>query len=346
MPPTRIAINGFGRIGRAVLRAAIERDADVEVVAVNDLTDAHALGHLLAYDSVYGHFPAPVAVEGDRLRVGDREVRALAESEPAALPWHELEVDVVLEATGRFRTRAAAAEHLAAGARAVVLSAPMKGTEPADANIVIGVNDGALDPKRHRIVTNASCTTNCLAPVAMVLHEAVGIRHGLMTTVHAYTSDQQLLDAPHKDLRRARAAALNLIPTSTGAAKALGLVLPELDGRLNGLAVRVPTPTGSLVDLTVETERPTSADEVNAAFAARADQGALTGVLAYSEDPIVSSDIVKSPYSSIFDAPLTTVIGGTLVKVIAWYDNEWGYANRLLELAQRVAAPAPAIVGR
>jgi glyceraldehyde 3-phosphate dehydrogenase len=345
MTTTRVAINGFGRIGRAVLRAATERGTDVEIVAINDLTDAATLGHLLAYDSVYGHFPAPVAVEGDRIRVGDREVLSLAQADPSALPWADLGVDVVLEATGRFRTRAAATQHLDAGARSVVLSAPMKGGEPADATIVIGVNDDELDPERHRIVTNASCTTNCLAPVAMVLHDAFGIRHGLMNTVHAYTADQQLLDAPHKDLRRARAAALNLIPTSTGAAKALGLVLPALDGRLNGLAVRVPTPTGSLVDLTFESERATSAEEVNAAVAARADQGALRGVLAYNEDPIVSSDIVKSPYSSIFDAPLTTVIDGTLVKVIAWYDNEWGYANRLLELAQRVAAGTPALTG-
>ena len=333
---TRVAINGFGRIGRAVLRAAIERNADVEVVAVNDLTDAGTLGHLLTYDSVYGRFPAPVAVQGDRLKVGEREVLALAEADPSALPWADLGVDVVLEATGRFRTRAAAAQHLDAGAKRVLLSAPTKGGEPADATIVIGVNDDALDPERHRIVTNASCTTNCLAPVAMVLHEAVGIRHGLMTTVHAYTADQMLLDAPHKDLRRARAAAVNLIPTSTGAAKALGLVLPALDGRLNGLAVRVPTPTGSLVDLTFESERPTSAEEVNAAVAARADQGPLQGVLAYNEDPIVSQDIVKSPYSSIFDAPLTTVVDGTLVKVIAWYDNEWGYSNRVVDLLQRM----------
>jgi len=246
----------------------------------------------------------------------------------------------VLEATGRLRTREGAARHLAAGARKVIITAPAKGSEPVDANVVLGVNfETAYDPERHHIITNASCTTNCLAPVAMVLHETVGIRHGLMTTVHAYTSDQHLLDAPHKDLRRARAAAINVIPTTTGAARAVGLVIPELAGRLNGFAVRVPLPTGSLVDLTIEAERPTSVEEINAAFRSRADTGPLAGILAYTEDPIVSSDIVKSPYSSIFDAPLTAVIGETQVKVIAWYDNEWGYSNRLVDLAERVLVP-------
>ena len=341
MPP-RIAINGFGRIGRAVLRAAVERGEDVEVVAVNDLADATTLGHLLQFDSTYGPLAADVRVGDGVLHVGDREVRTFAETTPSALPWADLDVDVVLEATGRFRTRADAAQHLEAGAHKVVVSAPMKGSDPADANIVIGVNDDVYDAAAHHILTNASCTTNCLAPVAKVLHEAIGIRSGLMTTVHAYTSDQALLDAPHKDLRRARSAAVNLVPTSTGAAKAIGLVVPELAGRLNGLAVRVPTPTGSLVDLTFVAERPTSVEEVNAAVAAKADQGPLTGVLRYSEAPIVSSDIVKSPYSSIFDAPLTSVIDGTLVKVVSWYDNEWAYANRLLELALKVAAPVPA----
>jgi glyceraldehyde 3-phosphate dehydrogenase len=249
---------------------------------------------------------------------------------------------VVIEATGRFRTRADAARHLAAGARKVILSAPAKGSEPADADIVLGVNfDQVYDPDEHHIITNASCTTNCLAPVAKVLHETVGIRSGLMTTVHAYTADQNLLDGPHKDLRRARAGAINLIPTSTGAAKAVGLVIPELEGKLNGYAVRVPLPTGSLVDLTVQTERETTADEVNRAFRDRADQGGLRGILAYSEEPIVATDIVGSPYSSIFDAPLTSVVGSQ-VKVVAWYDNEWGYATRLVELAERVLAPVPA----
>jgi glyceraldehyde 3-phosphate dehydrogenase (phosphorylating) len=340
--PTRVAINGFGRIGRGMLRAIAERDIDLEVVAVNDVADPETLAHLLAYDSIYGLYPEPVRTRDGILEVGGREIRALAETDPGALPWAELGVDVVIESTGHFRTRDAAARHLEAGAGRVILSAPIKGSEPADANIVLGVNDDDFDPERDRILTNASCTTNCLAPVAKVLHETVGIRHGLMTTIHAYTSDQKLHDAPHKDLRRARAAALNLIPTSTGAAKALGLVIPELAGRLHGYAVRVPTPTGSIVDLTIEAERPTTAAEINAAFAAQADTGALTGILRYNEDPIVSSDIVKSPYSAIFDAPLTSVIDGTQVKVVAWYDNEWGYANRLAELAARVGAAVPA----
>jgi glyceraldehyde 3-phosphate dehydrogenase len=252
-------------------------------------------------------------------------------------------VDVVVESTGRFRTRAAAAQHLDAGARKVIISAPAKGSEPADATVVLGVNfDEVYDPDEHHVITNASCTTNCLAPVAKVLHEAVGIRHGLMTTVHAYTSDQNLLDGPHSDLRRARAGAINLVPTSTGAAKALGLVIPELEGRLHGYAVRVPLPTGSLVDLTVETTRETTADEVNAAFRERADSGVLAGILAYSEEPLVATDIVGSPYSAVFDAPLTSVIDGTQVKVVAWYDNEWGYATRMVELAERVMAPVKA----
>ncbi len=248
----------------------------------------------------------------------------------------------MIEATGRFRTRAHAISHLDAGARKVILSAPIKGIEPADANLVLGVNfDEVYDPERHHIVTNASCTTNCLAPVAKVLHETVGIRHGLMTTIHAYTADQSLLDAPHKDLRRARAAAVNLVPTSTGAAKAVGLVIPELAGRLNGFAVRVPVPTGSLVDLTIKAEHVTSTEEINAAFADRVARAPLAGILEYSEEPIVSSDIVQSPYSAIFDAPLTAVIDGTQVKVVAWYSNEWGYANRLVELAERVLTPVP-----
>ena len=340
--PTRVAINGFGRIGRAVMRSAIERDADLEIVAVNDVFDAATLAHLLTLDSVYGRFSLPVAAVDDRLVVGDRSVQVLSERDPAALPWARLGADVVIEATGKFRTRAHAVSHLEAGARKVILSAPAKGPEPADANLVLGVNfDEVYDSARHHIVTNASCTTNCLAPVAMVLHDTVGIRHGLMTTIHAYTSDQSLLDAPHKDLRRARAAAVNLVPTSTGAAKALGLVIPELEGRLNGFAVRVPVPTGSIVDLTIEAQRATTADEINAAFAERAARAPLAGILAYSEEPIVSADIVQSPYSAVFDAPLTSVIDGTQVKVVAWYDNEWGYANRLVELAERVLAPVP-----
>jgi glyceraldehyde 3-phosphate dehydrogenase len=341
--PVRIGINGFGRIGRAVVRSAIERGADLEIVAVNDITDPTALAQLLELDSVYGRFASPVAAIDGALRVAGREIRVLAEHEPSALPWRELGVDVVIEATGRFRTREQAARHIEAGAQKVILSAPAKGEEPADANVVLGVNfDEVYDPKRHHVITNASCTTNCLAPVAKVLHETVGIRHGLMTTVHAYTADQNLLDGPHKDLRRARAAGVNVVPTSTGAAKALGLVIPELAGKLNGFAVRVPIPTGSLVDLTIEAARATCVEEVNTAFAERAAFGPMAGILQYSEEPLVSADIVGSPASAIFDAPLTTVVDGTQVKVLAWYDNEWGYANRLVELAERVLVPVPA----
>jgi glyceraldehyde 3-phosphate dehydrogenase len=336
----RVGINGFGRIGRGVLRAAQAQGAEIEVVAINDLVAPATLAHLLKYDSVYGRFPATVVAAADGLEVDGRKILALAETSPARLPWGELGVDVVIESTGRFRTRPAAAQHLEAGAQTVIISAPAQGDEPADATVVLGVNfDEVYDPDHHHVISNASCTTNCLAPVAKVLHEAIGIRHGLMTTVHAYTSDQMLLDAPHSDLRRARAAGVNIIPTSTGAAKALGLVIPELEGRLNGFAVRVPIPTGSLVDLTIEAEFSTTKEEVNAAFERVADIGAFEGILAYTEDPIVSSDIVASSYSSIFDAGLTSVIDGTQVKVVAWYDNEWGYSNRLVELAQRVAIP-------
>jgi len=338
----RVAINGFGRVGRAVLRAAHEGEADLEIVAINDLMDERTMAQLLRFDSVYGRFHADVVAGDGELVIDGRPLGALAEAKPAALPWADLGVDVVIESTGRFRTRAAAAEHLAAGASKVIISAPAKGEEPPDATVVLGVNfDEVYDPDRHHVISNASCTTNCLAPVAKVLHAAVGIRHGLMTTIHAYTADQNLLDGPHADLRRARSAALNLVPTSTGAAKALGLVVPELAGRLHGFAVRVPTPTGSIVDLTVEAERATSVEEINAAFRDAADQGALAGILNYCEDPIVSSDIVGSSYSSIFDAGLTSVIDGTQVKVIAWYDNEWGYASRLVDLAALVLAAVP-----
>jgi glyceraldehyde 3-phosphate dehydrogenase len=338
--PVRVAINGFGRVGRSVLRASHEQDADIEVVAINDLVDATTLAHLLKYDSVYGRFPGDVSVEAGDVVIDGVHVRTLAQADPLKLPWSELGVDVVIESSGRLRTRAGAAQHLEAGARKVIISAPAKGSEPADATLVLGVNfDQVYDPEAHHVVSNASCTTNCLAPVAKVLHETVGIRHGLMTTVHAYTADQNLLDGPHTDLRRARAAAINIIPTSTGAAKALGLVIPELAGRLNGFAVRVPMPTGSLVDLTIETHRATSKQEINAAFERLADCGALEGILAYTEDPIVSSDIVKSSYSSTFDASLTSVIDGTQVKVVAWYDNEWGYSSRLVDLAERVVVP-------
>jgi glyceraldehyde 3-phosphate dehydrogenase len=334
----RVAINGFGRTGRAAFRAAHESGAEIEWVAINDVADPAMLAHLLKYDTVYGRFDGTVdAVEGG-IVVDGKEIATPMKSDPAELPWDELDVDVVIESTGRFRARADAEKHLDAGARKVIVSAPAK---DADVTLALGINFEAYDPEHHHIVSNASCTTNCLAPVAKVLHESIGIRHGVMTTVHAYTGDQMLLDGPHKDYRRARAAAANLVPTSTGAAKAIGLVVPALAGKLHGFAVRVPVPTGSLVDLTIESERPTSVEEVNALFEARADRGELEGILAYSEEPLVSSDVVKSPYSSIFDGPLTTVIDGTQVKVIAWYDNEWGYSNRLVELAQRVLVPVP-----
>jgi glyceraldehyde 3-phosphate dehydrogenase len=330
----RVGINGFGRIGRNVFRAAKEQQADIEWVAVNDLTDAETLGHLLAYDSILGPYPGTVEVAGSSLRVDGAELRVLAERDPAALPWGELGADVVIESTGLFTDRENAAKHLAGGAQKVVISAPASGP---DVTVAIGVNfPDAYDRDAHEVISNASCTTNCLAPVAMVLHDAIGIKHGLMTTVHAYTADQRLQDLPHKDLRRARAAAINLIPTSTGAAKAIGLVIPELDGKLHGFSIRAPLPTGSVVDLTVETQRPTSVEEVNAAFRERADTGPLEGILAFTDEPIVSSDIIKSPYSAVFDSELTAVIDDTLVKVVAWYDNEWGYSNRLVDLVQQL----------
>jgi glyceraldehyde 3-phosphate dehydrogenase len=334
----RVGINGFGRIGRNVFRAAQESDADIEIVAVNDITDAGTLGHLLKYDSVFGPFPGTVEVRDGALAIDGREVKVLAEKDPAQLPWGDIGADVVIESTGFFTKRDDAAKHLGAGAKKVIITAPA--TEP-DVTLALGVNDDAYDPQEHHVISNASCTTNCLAPVAKVLHESIGIERGIMTTIHAYTSDQNLQDAPHKDLRRARAAAVNLVPTSSGAAKAVGLVLPELDGKLNGFAVRAPVITGSLVDLTCEVSRATSKEEVNEAVAGKADSGSLEGILKYSEDPLVSTDIVRSPYSSIFDAPLTMVIDEKLVKVLAWYDNEWGYSNRVVDLAQRVLAGAP-----
>jgi glyceraldehyde 3-phosphate dehydrogenase len=336
----RVGINGFGRIGRNVFRAAQESDADIEIVAVNDITDAGTLGHLLKYDSVFGPFPGTVEVRDGTLAIDGREVKVLAERDPAQLPWGDLGADVVIESTGLFTKRDDAAKHLEAGAKKVIISAPA--TEP-DVTVALGVNfDDAYDPDNHHVISNASCTTNCLAPVAKVLHDTIGIKHGLMTTIHAYTADQRLQDAPHKDLRRARAAAVNLVPASSGAAKAIGLVIPELQGKLHGFAVRAPVPTGSVVDLSAEVARETTVDEINEAFRARADQAELAGILQYTEDPIVSSDIVKNPYSSIFDSLLTTVMDGTLVKVIAWYDNEWGYSNRCVELAQKVLVRAHA----
>jgi glyceraldehyde 3-phosphate dehydrogenase len=329
----RVGINGFGRIGRNVFRAAQEKGADIEWLAANDLTDAKTLAHLLKYDSILGPYPGTVEARDASLVVDGKEIRVLAERDPAALPWQDLGADVVVESTGLFTDRENAAKHIAGGARKVVISAPA--TEP-DVTVALGVNFDAYDPDEHEVISNASCTTNCLAPVAKVLHDAIGIRHGLMTTIHAYTADQNLQDLPHKDLRRARAAAINLVPTSTGAAKAIGLVIPELDGKLHGFAIRAPIPTGSVIDLTVETERETSVEEVNQAFAKRADQGEMEGILAYTEDPIVSSDIEKSPYSAIFDSQLTSVIDGTLVKVVAWYDNEWGYSNRVVDLIEKL----------
>ena len=338
--PVRVGINGFGRIGRNVFRAAHESGADVEIVAVNDITDNETLAHLLKYDTVYGPFPGTVEATGESLRIDGREVRALEERDPAALPWSDLGVDVVIESTGLFTKRADAAKHLQAGAKKVIISAPA--TEP-DATVVLGVNfDDAYDPDNHEVISNASCTTNCLGPVAKVLHDGLGIERGLMTTIHAYTADQRLQDAPHKDLRRARAAAVNLVPASTGAAKAIGLVIPELYGKLLGFAVRAPVPTGSVVDLTFQSSRETTPEEVNEIVRGKADSGALEGILAYTEDPIVSSDIVKNPFSSIFDAQLTSVLEGTLVKVVSWYDNEWGYSNRCVDLAQKVLVRAHA----
>ena len=338
--PVRVGINGFGRIGRNVFRAAHESGADVEIVAVNDITDNETLAHLLKYDSVYGPFQGTVEVAGDSLRIDGREVRALEERDPAALPWGDLGVDVVIESTGLFTKREAAAKHLEAGAKKVIISAPA--TEP-DATVVLGVNfDDAYDPDSHDVISNASCTTNCLAPLAKVLHDSIGIERGLMTTIHAYTADQRLQDAPHSDLRRARAAALNLVPASTGAAKAIGLVIPELNGKLHGFAVRAPVPTGSVVDLTFQAARETSVEEIKELVRGKADSGPLAGILAYNDDPIVSSDIIKNSFSSIFDADLTSVLEGRLVKVVAWYDNEWGYSNRCVELAQKVLVRAHA----
>jgi glyceraldehyde 3-phosphate dehydrogenase len=328
----RVGINGFGRIGRNVFRAAQAASADIEWVAVNDLTDNDTLAHLLKYDSILGPYPGKVTVTADGLAVDGTEIKVLEEREPGKLPWGDLGVDVVIESTGFFTDREKAAAHLDAGAKKVVISAPGK---KEDLTVVLGVNFDAYDPAKHDVISNASCTTNCLAPVAKVVHEAVGIKHGLMTTIHAYTADQRLQDAPHSDLRRARAAAINLVPTSTGAAKAVGLVLPELNGKLHGFAIRAPVPTGSVVDLTFEAERETSVEEVNGALKAAAD-GPLKGILEYTEDPIVSTDIISNPHSSIADAGLTAVLDGTLVKVVSWYDNDWGYSNRVVDVVQKV----------
>jgi glyceraldehyde 3-phosphate dehydrogenase len=331
--PVRVGINGFGRIGRNLFRAAQAKNADIEWVAVNDLTDSKTLAHLLKYDSILGPYPGSVEVSDNGIIVDGKELKVLAERDPGALPWADEGVDVVVESTGFFTKRADAAKHLEAGAKKVIISAP---ASDEDITVVLGVNFDTYDKDQHHVISNASCTTNCLAPFAKVINDAIGIKHGLMTTIHAYTADQNLQDAPHKDLRRARAAAVNLVPTSTGAAKAVGLVLPELNGKLHGFAVRAPIPTGSMVDLTFEANAATSVEEVNEAFRSVADQGDLAGILQYTEDPIVSSDIVTNPFSSIVDGGLTAVLDGTLVKVVSWYDNEWGYSNRLADLIQKV----------
>jgi glyceraldehyde 3-phosphate dehydrogenase len=335
MAPVRVGINGFGRIGRNLFRAAYEAGSELEFVAVNDITDPATLAHLLSYDSILGRFPGSVEALQDAIAVDGHAIKVLAERDPAALPWEDLGVQVVIESTGLFTKRDDAAKHLEAGAKKVIISAP---AGDPDVTVALGVNfEEAYDPASHHIISNASCTTNCLAPLAKVIHETVGLERGLMTTIHAYTADQRLQDMPHKDLRRARAAAINLIPASTGAAKAVGLVLPELNGRLSGMAVRAPVPTGSVVDLTFEAGRDTTVDEINGAVR-EAAEGPLAGILAYTEDPIVSSDIVQDPHSSIFDAEQTIVMEGSFVKVFSWYDNEWGYSNRCVELAARVLA--------
>jgi glyceraldehyde 3-phosphate dehydrogenase len=328
----KIGINGFGRIGRNYLRAVLAQGSDIEIVAVNDLTEAKTLAHLLKYDSITGRLPATVEVEGDTILVNGKPIKVLAERDPANLPWAALGVDIVIESTGRFTKAEDARKHITAGAKKVIVSAPATGDA---ATIVMGVNEADYDPAKFDIISNASCTTNCLAPLAKVFNDNFGIKHGLMTTIHAYTADQNLQDGPHSDLRRARAAALNIIPTSTGAAKALGLVLPELKGKLDGFALRVPVPTGSITDLTVVAERPVTVEAIKAAYKAAAE-GPLKGILMYTEDEIVSSDIVTDPHSSIFDAGLLRVIGDQ-VKLSAWYDNEWGYSNRMVDLTALVA---------
>jgi glyceraldehyde 3-phosphate dehydrogenase len=329
----RVGINGFGRIGRNVFRAAALGDAaDIEIVAVNDITDTRTLAHLLEYDSVFGRYPGHVHAHDEHIHVDDAEVAVFAQRDPAQIPWGDVGVDVVIESTGFFTDRESAAKHLDAGVKKVIISAPAKNP---DVTVCIGVNDQEYDPEEHHVISNASCTTNCLAPIAKVLMDEFGVEHGFMTTCHAYTGDQRLLDAPHRDLRRARAAALSIIPTSTGAARAIGEVIPAMKGRLDGIALRVPTPDGSVVDLTVQVSRSTSKEEVNAAFAAAAESGPLAEVLGYTEDPIVSRDVVGDPRSSLVDASLTMVNDRT-VKVISWYDNEWGYSCRCVDLAARV----------
>jgi glyceraldehyde 3-phosphate dehydrogenase (phosphorylating) len=337
----KVGINGFGRIGRNLFRAAHEAGTGLDFVAVNDLTDAETLAYLLKYDSILGRFPGRVEAQGDAIVVDGKPIRVLSETDPGQLPWGDMGVEVVIESTGLFTKRDDAAKHLDAGASKVIITAPA--TDP-DVTVALGVNfDSAYDPDQHHIISNASCTTNCLAPVAKVINDTVGIERGFMTTIHAYTADQQLQDLPHKDLRRARAAAINLIPTSSGAAKAIGLVLPELDGKLSGVAVRAPVATGSVVDLVCELSGETNVEEINHAMRAAAN-GPLRGILSFTEDPIVSTDIIQDAHSSVFDAEQTFVMEGRMLRTLAWYDNEWGYSNRCVELAEKVLEAKPAAV--
>jgi glyceraldehyde 3-phosphate dehydrogenase (phosphorylating) len=339
MAKTRVGINGFGRIGRNFFRAHLERGGGFDIVAINDLGDAKTMGHLLKYDSVLGQLEEDVQVEDGVIRAGNTELKVLSERDPGALPWSDLGVELVIESTGLFTDRAGAQKHIDAGAKKVVISAPA--TDP-DVTIVLGVNDDTYDPEQHHIVSNASCTTNCVAPLAKVLHDAFTIEQGFMTTIHAYTNDQQILDLPHKDLRRARAAAINLIPTSTGAARAIGVVMPDLKGKVDGISVRAPVPTGSITDLVVRVGRDVTIDEVNGAYREAAD-GALDGIMRYADDPLVSTDIIHSQYSCIVDSELT-MTNGKLVKVFGWYDNEWGYSCRLVDVVAKIAADIPAAV--
>ncbi len=340
MAKIRVGINGFGRIGRNFLRAHLQRGGDFEIVAANDIGDTRTMAHLLKHDSVLGTLGEPVEAGDGFIKVGGHEIAFISEKDPAALPWGELGVDVAIESTGLFTKREAAEKHLQAGAKKVVISAPA--TDP-DLTVVLGVNDREYDPEKHNIVSNASCTTNCVAPLAKLLHEAYGIERGFMTTIHAYTNDQRTLDLPHKDLRRARAAAINLIPTSTGAARAIGVVMPDLKGKIDGMSMRAPVPTGSIVDLVVQVGKETTVEDVNELFRSRADTGDFEGILLYTDEPIVSTDIVNSPYSSIFDSGLT-MVNGNLVKVFGWYDNEWGYSCRLVDLVAKIGRTLPAAV--
>jgi glyceraldehyde 3-phosphate dehydrogenase len=336
----RVGINGFGRIGRNFFRAHLQRGGDFEVVAANDLGDATTMAHLLKFDSVLGPLGKDVQVGDGTITVEGQELKILAERDPGSLPWGDLGVDVVIESTGFFTDRDGAAKHLDGGAKKVIISAPAKGP---DVTMVLGVNDDAYDPESHHVISNASCTTNCVAPLAKVLHDEFTIEQGFMTTIHAYTNDQRILDLPHEDLRRARAAAINLIPTSTGAARAIGLVLPDLQGKVDGMAMRAPVPIGSIVDLVCRVGRETTSDEVNEVFSAKADTGNFEGILSYSEEPLVSTDIIHSSYSSVFDSELT-MTNGNMVKVLGWYDNEWGYSCRLVDLVAKVGATLPAAV--